>query len=320
MNNISNRIPELESLRGIAALSVLFFHYTYFFRSKINYDFSPSWDFKFGHHGVELFFMVSGFVIFMSLDRISSVKEFLYKRFIRLYPTYWICLLITLLVLLFNNTNYFDFTIKEKVLNLIMFQSLFNINNIDGSYWSLLPELLFYVAMIVLWKFKFTKKIVLVSLVWLILMYLALLRPSVIDILLNLKFGVFFIIGIMFNLLFKDKKNSYAHVIILLALITVIFVQESMDAFLFTAFFVLLFYLLIYQQLTFLNNRTLIFFGKISYPLYLLHQTIGFILIYNFIVLGLPHFFSILLTISLITGLSYLVYEYLEKPIIKKLR
>ena len=291
MNNNSNRIPELESLRGIAAVGVMFFHYTYFFRSKMNYDFSPSWDFKFGHHGVELFFMISGFVIFMSLDRINTVKEFLHKRFVRLYPTYWICLLITLFVLLFNNTNEFNFTIKEKVLNILMFQGLFNIKNVDGSYWSLLPELLFYVSMIFLWKFKFTKKIVLVSLVWLILMYLALLRPSVIDILLNLKFGVFFIIGIMFNLLFKNKKNSYPNVIILLALISVIFVRESVEAFLFTAFFVLLFYLLIYQKLTFLNNRTLIFFGKISYPLYLLHQTIGFILIYNFIAIGLPQFY-----------------------------
>lgn len=104
------------------------------------------------------------------------------------------------------------------------------------------------------------------------------------------------------------------------ALISVIFVRESKEDFLFPAFFVLLFYLLIYQKLTFLNNRTLIFFGKISYPLYLLHQTIGFILIFNFIAIGLPHFFSILLTISLVTGLSFLVYEYLEKPIIRKLK
>jgi peptidoglycan/LPS O-acetylase OafA/YrhL len=176
------------------------------------------------------------------------------------------------------------------------------------------------VAMIVLWKFKLTKKILWVSVVWLVLMYLALLRPSAIDILLNLKFGVFFIIGIMFNLLFKNKKNIYPHLIILVALISVIFLRESVEAFLFTAFFVLLFYLLINQKLTFLNNRTLIFFGKISYPLYLLHQTIGFILIYNFIDLGLPHFFSILLTIPIIIGLSYMVYEYLEKPIISKLK
>jgi peptidoglycan/LPS O-acetylase OafA/YrhL len=124
----------------------------------------------------------------------------------------------------------------------------------------------------------------------------------------------------MFNLLFKDKINSYPHLIILLALISIIFVRESIEAFLYNAFFVFLFYLFVYQKLTFLNNRILIFFGKISYPLYLLHQTIGFILIYNFKALGVPHFFSILLTILLIIGLSYLVYEYLEKPIIKKLK
>lgn len=202
-----NRIPELESLRGIAVVSVILFHYTYFFRPKINYDFSSALDFKYGFHGVELFFMISGFVIFMSLDRISSVKEFLYKRSVRLYPTYWICLLITLTFLLFNSTLEFDFSFKEKVLNILMFQGLFYIKNVDSSYWSLLPELLFYITMIILWKFKLVKEILLVSVVWLILMYGALLRPSGFDILLNLKFGVFFIIGIMFNLLFKNKKN-----------------------------------------------------------------------------------------------------------------
>jgi peptidoglycan/LPS O-acetylase OafA/YrhL len=187
-----NRILELESLRGIAALSVLYYHYTYFFRPYMKYEFSSTWDFKYGHHGVELFFMISGFVIFMSLDRVNNVKEFLHKRFVRLYPTYWICLLITLVVLFFNNTHEFNFTINEKALNILMFQGLFNIKNVDGSYWTLLPELLFYVSMIVLWKFKLTKKIVLVSVVWLILMYVALLRPSVIDILLNLKIWCFF--------------------------------------------------------------------------------------------------------------------------------
>lgn len=320
MKHISNRILELESLRGIAALSVLYYHYTYFFRRKLNYAFSDLLDFEFGHHGVALFFIISGFVIFMSLDRISSIREFLYKRFVRLYPTYWICLLITLLVLLFNNTNEFNFTFKEKLLNILMFQGLFNIKNVDGSYWSLLPELFFYITMIVLWKFKLTKKIILVSFVWILLMYLALFRPSAIDIVLNLKFGVFFIIGIMFNLLSKEKFFFYPHVIILLALVSVLIIRKNTEAFIFTAIFVLLFYLLIYKKLSFLNNRFLIFFGQISYPLYLLHQTIGFILISNLIDFGLPHYLSVLLTLILNVGLSYLVYEYLEKPIIKKIK
>ncbi|GEL11990.1 Peptidoglycan/LPS O-acetylase OafA/YrhL, contains acyltransferase and SGNH-hydrolase domains [Flavobacterium glycines] len=320
MNNNLNRIPELESLRGIAALSVMLYHYTSFFRASLHYNFSSIFDFQFGHHGVELFFMISGFVIFMSLDRINSVRQFVYKRFLRLYPTYWICLLITLIVMLFDNTAQFDFSLKDKVFNILMFQGFFHVKNIDGSYWSLLPELCFYAMMIFFWRLKIIKDIFLVVLVWLVLMYVVLLRPSLIDVLLNLKFGVFFIIGIMFNLLYKNKKQLYPHIFILLALVSVLFVRDSVEVFCFTSLFVLVFYLLIYQKLSFLNNRIFIFFGEISYPLYLLHQTIGYILIYNLIRYGMPHFASIVLIAIFCIGLSFLVYKYLEQPIINKLR
>ena len=320
MRNRTNRIPELEALRGIAALSVVLFHYTRFFRSNLQYDFSPIFDFQYGHHGVELFFMISGFVIFMSLDRIQSVKEFMYKRFVRLYPTYWICLSITLLFLLVDNTNQFSFSLRDKILNVLMFQNLLNVPNVDGSYWSLLPELCFYVMMIFLWRCNLIKNIFSVSIFWLILMYVALLRPSILDVLLNLKFGVFFILGIMFNLLHQNKNQYYPHLIIIITLVSVFFIRESVEVSLFTAFFIFLFYLLVYQKLSFLDHSVFIFLGKISYPLYLLHQTIGFILIYNLIRFGIPHSVSILMVTSFCIGLSFLVYKYLELPIINKLR
>ena len=113
------RIPELDSLRGIAALCVMYYHYTHFFRFKLNYSFNEAFDFKYGHHGVELFFIISGFVIFMSLERVSSVKEFIYKRFIRLFPTYWACLSLTLLVVSLTANNDFRFSNFEKISNYI---------------------------------------------------------------------------------------------------------------------------------------------------------------------------------------------------------
>ncbi|MBC5864223.1 acyltransferase family protein [Flavobacterium turcicum] len=320
MMSKSTRIPELEALRGVAAISVLYFHYTFFFRSQLNYDFNPFFDFKYGHHGVELFFMISGFVIFMSLETIKSVKEFLYKRFIRLYPTYWICLSITLFVLLFNNTDSFQVAPVEKILNVLMFHGLFYISNVDGSYWSLLHELLFYALMITLWKLSLLQKIELICLLWLALMYAAFLRPSIIDIVLNLKFGVFFIIGILFNLLYQNNKNRIAQIILVIALVSVFVIQRNLEVFLFTCFFASVFYLLIYNKLSFLNTPILIFLGKVSYPLYLIHQTVGFILIYNLMKAGLPHFGSILVTMAFVIGLSFLIYEYLEKPILKKFK
>jgi peptidoglycan/LPS O-acetylase OafA/YrhL len=269
--------------------------------------------------------MISGFVIFMSLNNIKNVNDFLYKRFIRLYPTYWICLIITLLVLSFNTTNYFDFSISEKTLNFLMFHGLFKISNVDGSYWSLIPELLFYALMITLWRLKYAKSMILVSSVWILLMYLALLKPSIIDVFLNLKFGIFFIIGIMFFLIYENRfKENISitsqlkpFIIIFSALVSIIFIK-NFEYFIFATFFVVIFFLIVFGKLTVLNKQVFIFLGKVSYPLYLLHQTIGFILIYNLIKMGTPHFLSIIITIPIMILLSFLIYKYFEAPILKK--
>ena len=83
---IKNRLQELDALRGVAALCVAFFHYT-------NGTFLYNLVFKFGGTAVDLFYMISGFVIFLSVVNAASWKEFVKKRIARLYPTYWICLL-----------------------------------------------------------------------------------------------------------------------------------------------------------------------------------------------------------------------------------
>lgn len=320
MKKLHNRILELEALRGIAAFCVMCFHYTSFFRKDFNYNFSSSFDFKYGHYGVQLFFMISGFVIYMTLQNIKTTNEFFFKRFLRLYPTYWICLIITLLFISILPSSNFTVLLADKILNFLMFQGLFNIRNVDGSYWSLIPELFFYLMIIFLWKFKFLKNIYTVSIVWIFLMFLALLKPSMIDVFLNLKFGMFFLIGIMFFKLKSDLKDKRPHLIIFLSLITTYIISNSLELLLFTTGFVILFYFLIHNKLLFLNTPTLLFLGKISYPFYLLHQTIGYLLINKFIKLGILDYLSILLVIILIILLSWLVYYYLEQPIIRILK
>ena len=81
-----SRITELDGLRGIAAILVVLYHYTTRFSLKFNNDIlSNITFFKYGHYGVQLFFVISGFVIFMSINKINSPFEFVYKRFIRFF-------------------------------------------------------------------------------------------------------------------------------------------------------------------------------------------------------------------------------------------
>ena len=64
----NKRYLELDALRGLAAVFVMLFHYT---QGK-----DVSEVFNLGVTGVDLFFLISGFVIFMSINKVSSGREF----------------------------------------------------------------------------------------------------------------------------------------------------------------------------------------------------------------------------------------------------
>lgn len=93
----NKKFQSVQCLRALAALSVMFFHYRYL----INHQFPGSGDalFGWGAYGVDLFFILSGFVICLSAERmgsgVSSGITFLKKRAIRILPTSYILLLIT---------------------------------------------------------------------------------------------------------------------------------------------------------------------------------------------------------------------------------
>lgn len=98
----SVRYHEIDLLRFVAAFVVLLYHYV--FRgynhdqlSPVEYPFLGS-IFKYGYLGVELFFIISGYVVLMSAYH-KTVREFFISRVVRLYPAFWIactfCFVIT---------------------------------------------------------------------------------------------------------------------------------------------------------------------------------------------------------------------------------
>ncbi len=85
------RISELDLMRFCAALAVVFFHYAFrgFWAdhvSKMPYPWLAPVA-KYGHLGVELFFMISGFVILMTATN-HTVRGFVVCRMVRLYPAF----------------------------------------------------------------------------------------------------------------------------------------------------------------------------------------------------------------------------------------
>ncbi|MEC4983560.1 MAG: acyltransferase [Oscillatoria sp. PMC 1068.18] len=96
----------LQAFRGIAALLVVFFHLDQLSNEKLNQTFLFG-IFKFGWAGVDFFFILSGFIIFyvhrheLGIQSRQKFQNFWLKRWIRIYPVYWIVTLAVLALLIF---------------------------------------------------------------------------------------------------------------------------------------------------------------------------------------------------------------------------
>lgn len=147
------RVNEIDLLRFLAALSVVFYHYT--FRgyaadglSAMPYPLlAPAA--KYGYLGVELFFMISGFVVLMTAAASARLRDFCVSRIVRLYPAFWACCTLT-----YAATIAFGMpqaaTFDQYMANMTMLSGLSKIPPIDGAYWSLLVEIRFYALVAVL--------------------------------------------------------------------------------------------------------------------------------------------------------------------------
>jgi peptidoglycan/LPS O-acetylase OafA/YrhL len=302
-----SRIEVLDSLRAIAALAVVISHTT-------------AHHFNFGRYGVQLFFILSGFVIFKTVESVKTTKEFIIKRFFRLYPAYWFAVIITATVInLFSQIKHISFL--EFLFNLTMFQEHFKIKNVDWSYWSLTPELFFYFYMAILIFFKATRFIFPVCIAWLIIIlcnyFFKIENYFVFIRFFNIRHGQLFIAGIMFYRIFYNKGNPF-HNYIMIAFtfftsLLVYSVQYGIkDIAIAIPLSYLLFFLFIFNKLNFLKFKPLFFIGNISYPLYLIHQDIAITVEQYY-----DYTSSSLLVILLITFfilIAYWIHLFVELP------
>ncbi|WP_162048193.1 acyltransferase family protein [Vibrio taketomensis] len=139
-----NRLVELDALRGIAALSVVLYHFFYRYDEIYGHkNLSVDWSF-FGQFGVHLFFIVSGFVIYWTINRIERPMDFVVSRFSRLYPTYWVAVLTTFIIVYCFGLKGREVSFEHALYNILMFQEMLRIPHVDGVYWTLTVELIFY--------------------------------------------------------------------------------------------------------------------------------------------------------------------------------
>lgn len=323
---IKERYKELDAIRGIAAISVVLYHYTFRYLKLYPHEFDTYYKFSYGNLGVELFFILSGFVIFMSLQKAKNPFEFLTKRFIRLYPTYWIAMIFTFLVVSQFGLAGREITINEFLINTTMLQYGVQIPSVDGVYWSLFHELMFYFLMAAAFRLVVSRYLMVFSLLWLALsLFNNYYHITGVNLLLNLQYTPLFLAGIYFYKLTSKEKSKINIIMPLICCVVYLIIIKSDSDRIFNERLIVLgfffmFYLNSFNRLKFISLKPLIFLGHISYALYLIHQNFGYVILNKLYAYYGSHQILILIPIICSIIIAFIITEYLEKPICKYLR
>jgi len=333
----------LQVYRGLAAVLVVLFHTTvqmdsYGYSSQIIIDF-----FRFGHAGVEFFFVLSGFIIYsIHKNEIGTGFEklslYLLKRFIRIFPVYWFLMFsLGFLYLIFPNTGAeFHHKIYDFSLSLFLIPQMHP--QYIGVAWTLSHEILFYI----IFAFLLIRKsigIVIFS-IWQILVLFSILEPSLKESSYILSFlfstyNILFLIGLiaahLSDKLINLRNNSSSFMFCNIFFILIAFVDRYTSA---SYDLTLLMYglssflIIINSRNHKLNNyfkskSILLLLGNASFSIYLIHSYIILILskiITKLHLEGTPDlimYFSIV-TISIVGGI--ILYSYIEKPLLENIR
>jgi len=282
--------------------------------------------FPFADDVVNAFFIISGFVIFLTLEKTKSAFDFIVSRFSRLFPVYWFSVLtMGILFYIFKIApEWHRFSWKNWLINLSMLEYFVKVPYIDGVYWTLSVELVFYAFMLALYATRLLKYINLFMSLLVVIaagihtFAMVSLIPTRIVVFLNktvmFEYVSWFALGVSFYQLYRDKKYNRGSLALgLVAFAGVLFMASSYQRYL-NLGVVLLFLLFLFAPVPVMLRRPLVYLGVISYPLYLTHQAVGYLAIKGIHKLGGSVNFSILMAFPIIILFSGMVTRFIEKP------
>lgn len=323
-----SRITGLDALRGLAALSVVLFHYTTRYNDLFGHRSELLVTVPWGHYGVQIFFGISGFVIFMTLDRTTTLADFAVSRASRLYPAYWTAMVATTAVVMAAGMADVLVSPGVFVADLTMMQGFVGLASVDGVYWTLGVELAFYFAMAGLFQFRLLARIEMVLIGWMTLHWVWIFAPALTGVepswfvgsLLVQAHIAFFAIGVSaYRLRSTPTNRRLPQAVIVLALVT-IGACDGVGPLIVGATSAALLLLIALRGIPLLNAPALVWLGAISYSLYLLHQYIGFALIGGLEHAGLEPHFAIATALGGVLLLAAAVTFLVERPALSALR
>jgi peptidoglycan/LPS O-acetylase OafA/YrhL len=323
----SRRFAELDALRGVAALWVVLYHYTSGVAVWLPQQPQLAaevtvWPGNLqGWYAVHLFFMISGFVIMMTLERSRHLRDFAISRFARLYPAYWCALAISGAISLVWPLAQEHVTLSQILVNTTMLNLFLGIRSVDEVYWSLAFEVGFYALAGLTLAANATRRAERLGAYWVLAAFVLLkLLPQVgaeipwrIQAATALPYAGLFVAGLTFYRIRTDGINLWRVSLLALCYVQRVAFTEEMTTIMTTAFFVI-FILCVSGRATFLQNRLLLWLGAISYPLYLVHAVTGIRLQLALHALGLPAWPNLVATTGASLMLAWAISVLVERP------
>ncbi len=318
----SQKLASIQALRGIAAFMVCFFHlagHSDGSRTLLEAEDPLKQLSSFGPTGVFVFFVISGFVIPLSMDRskfdLSKAPVFFKKRLWRLHPPYLITLALTIAIGFYNNSTgmtQLDLSVMNIISHFFYVTHIFHLEWLNPIFWTLAIEIQYYLILVILFSWINSNK--------------AWKRATVIGLLLSStwllpddRFITYYISPFIIGFscyYFLVKKYSAAECAVYAIAASFVILQFVGLHWLIASLAAAAFILYVTNV-----HRSLSFLGNISYSLYLTHPMIGGLVIFVLMPFSngiITDYIILFLGLALSIVFSWVFYRVVEVPSMKK--
>ncbi|MET8567447.1 acyltransferase [Streptomyces sp. NPDC004783] len=341
------RLRALDGLRLVAALMVAAYHYggrggsvadAWGSSPKLQFPTLHAY-FSYGCLGVQIFFVISGFVICMS-GWGRSLTSFVASRASRLLPAYWAAVILVTAVFALPVVAYEAVSPSDALVNLTMLQQPLGADRVLGVCWTLWVEVRFYAlfAVCVVLPGVNRRRVLMFCAGWLLASALAqAAHEPLLELVLMPEYAPFFVGGVGLYLVHRDRRDAHAWALVAAGFLVgqhyaVRELWNAADPNAFahrTTFGIVLvvalgFLAVAAVALGLLNRanwRWLTVAGALTYPFYLVHEHLGWVVIRALHRgLGVPSAATFVLTAAGMLLLAWLLHRYVEKPLTPLLR